>query len=84
MPSPSRILIVGGGIAGLAPGRALREQGVVPDIIERAASWPSRGTGLYLPGTAFALSERLVLRTRCSLEPSACRISESWITRDGS
>ena len=42
MPS-LRILIVGGGIAGLALGRALREQGVVPEIIERAASWPTRG-----------------------------------------
>jgi len=44
-----RILIVGGGIAGLALGRALRAQGVVPEIIERAASWPAAGTGLYLP-----------------------------------
>jgi 2-polyprenyl-6-methoxyphenol hydroxylase-like FAD-dependent oxidoreductase len=49
MPSHFRILIVGGGIAGLALGRALREQGVVPEIIERAASWPAAGTGLYLP-----------------------------------
>jgi 2-polyprenyl-6-methoxyphenol hydroxylase-like FAD-dependent oxidoreductase len=46
----TRILIVGGGIAGLALGRALREQGVLPEIIERAASWPTGGTGLYLPG----------------------------------
>ena len=38
---PLRILIVGGGIAGLALGRALAEQGVVLEIIERAASWPT-------------------------------------------
>ena len=50
MPAPSRILIVGGGIAGLALGRALRQQGFVPEIIERAALWPAGGTGLYLPG----------------------------------
>jgi 2-polyprenyl-6-methoxyphenol hydroxylase-like FAD-dependent oxidoreductase len=50
MPAPSRILIVGGGIAGLALGRALRKQGFGPEIIERAASWPAGGTGLYLPG----------------------------------
>lgn len=50
MPSTPRVLIVGGGIAGLALARALREQGVVPEIIERAASWPTRGTGLFLPG----------------------------------
>jgi cation diffusion facilitator CzcD-associated flavoprotein CzcO len=42
MPAPSRILIVGGGIAGLALGRALREQGFVPEIIERAVSWRGR------------------------------------------
>ena len=50
MLAASRILIVGGGIAGLALGRALRKQGFVPEIIERAASWPAGGTGLYLPG----------------------------------
>ena len=50
MPAPSRILIVGGGIAGLALGRALRAQGFDPEIIERAAAWPASGTGLYLPG----------------------------------
>jgi 2-polyprenyl-6-methoxyphenol hydroxylase-like FAD-dependent oxidoreductase len=48
--TPSRVLIVGGGIAGLALGRALRQRGFAPEIIERAASWPTTGTGLYLPG----------------------------------
>jgi 2-polyprenyl-6-methoxyphenol hydroxylase-like FAD-dependent oxidoreductase len=60
MPS-LRILIVGGGIAGLALGRALREQGVVLEIIERAASWPTRGTGLYLPGNGVRALEALGL-----------------------
>jgi 2-polyprenyl-6-methoxyphenol hydroxylase-like FAD-dependent oxidoreductase len=50
MPAPSRILIVGGGIAGLALGRALHRHGFVPEIVERATSWPATGTGLYLPG----------------------------------
>jgi 2-polyprenyl-6-methoxyphenol hydroxylase-like FAD-dependent oxidoreductase len=45
-----RILIVGGGIAGLALGRALRERGFAPEIIERTRSWSTPGTGLYLPG----------------------------------
>jgi 2-polyprenyl-6-methoxyphenol hydroxylase-like FAD-dependent oxidoreductase len=64
----TRILIVGGGIAGLALGRALREQGVVPEIIERAASWPTGGTGLYLPGNgvralgALGLADKLMAR----------------------
>ena len=59
MRSHSRILIVGGGIAGLALGRALREQGVGSEIIERATSWPTRGTGLYLPGNGVRALEVL-------------------------
>jgi 2-polyprenyl-6-methoxyphenol hydroxylase-like FAD-dependent oxidoreductase len=50
MPAPKRILIVGGGIAGLALGRGLRQHGFLPDIVERAASWSAAGTGLYIPG----------------------------------
>ena len=71
MPAPSRILIVGGGIAGLALGRALREQGFVPEIIERAASWPAGGTGLYLPGNgvralgALGLADKVLARAVC-------------------
>lgn len=47
-----RILIVGGGIAGLAMARALELQGFSPDLIERRAGAPQGGTGLYLPGNA--------------------------------
>ena len=70
MPS-LRILIIGGGIAGLALGRALREQGVVSEFIERAASWPTRGTGLYLPGNgiralgALGLANAVLARAVC-------------------
>jgi 2-polyprenyl-6-methoxyphenol hydroxylase-like FAD-dependent oxidoreductase len=68
VPAPSRILIVGGGIAGLALGRALRERGFVPEIVERAASWPAGGTGLYLPGNgvralgALGLADKVLAR----------------------
>jgi 2-polyprenyl-6-methoxyphenol hydroxylase-like FAD-dependent oxidoreductase len=71
MPTPSRILIVGGGIAGLTLGRALREQGFIPEIIERAASWPAGGTGVYLPGNgvralgALGFADKLLARAVC-------------------
>ena len=71
MPALSRILIVGGGIAGLALGRALREQGFVPEIIERAASCQAGGTGLYLPGNgvralgALGLADKVLARAVC-------------------
>jgi len=57
--STLRILIVGGGIAGLGLCRALLQQGVVPDIIERVSSWPSGGTGLYIPGNGVRALEAL-------------------------
>jgi FAD-dependent urate hydroxylase len=44
-----RILIVGGGIAGLATARAFHQRGFRPQIIERAAEWPEAGTGMYMP-----------------------------------
>lgn len=47
-----RILIVGGGIAGLAMARALEQRGFRPDLIERKADALQGGTGLYLPGNA--------------------------------
>jgi 2-polyprenyl-6-methoxyphenol hydroxylase-like FAD-dependent oxidoreductase len=71
MSTPSRILIVGGGIAGLALARALHQQGVVSEIVERAASWPAGGTGLYLPGNgvralaALGLADKVLARAVC-------------------
>lgn len=71
MPGALRILIVGGGIAGLGLCRALQQQGVVPDIIERVASWPSSGTGLYIPGNgvraleALGLADQVLARAVC-------------------
>jgi len=44
-----RILIVGGGIAGLSAATALRRQGFSPELVERSATWPSIGAGINLP-----------------------------------
>jgi FAD-dependent urate hydroxylase len=53
-PSPDtrRVLIVGGGIAGLALARTLASTGVSLDLIERERVWRPAGTGIYLPGNA--------------------------------
>ena len=40
-----RILVVGGGLAGLALARALDEAGFAPQVIERAAGWQVSGAG---------------------------------------
>jgi FAD-dependent urate hydroxylase len=47
-----RVLIVGGGIAGLALARMLARAGVSLELIEREPAWRPSGTGMYLPGNA--------------------------------
>jgi 2-polyprenyl-6-methoxyphenol hydroxylase-like FAD-dependent oxidoreductase len=47
-----RVLVVGGGIAGLATARALLRRGIEPDVVERAAAWSHPGAGMYLPANA--------------------------------
>jgi 2-polyprenyl-6-methoxyphenol hydroxylase-like FAD-dependent oxidoreductase len=47
-----RLLIVGGGLAGLALAIALRQRGLSAAIVERASDWAATGAGLYLVGSA--------------------------------
>lgn len=47
-----RVLVVGGGIAGLATARALLRHGVECDVVERSVAWSHPGTGMYLPANA--------------------------------
>lgn len=47
-----RVLVVGAGIAGLAVARALHQEGITPDVVEKASDWTAAGAGLFLPGNA--------------------------------
>jgi 2-polyprenyl-6-methoxyphenol hydroxylase-like FAD-dependent oxidoreductase len=47
-----RVLIVGGGIAGLALAPLLAGRGFSVEVVERAPEWQPAGTGLYLTGNA--------------------------------
>jgi 2-polyprenyl-6-methoxyphenol hydroxylase-like FAD-dependent oxidoreductase len=49
---PRRVLVIGGGIAGLAAARALLQRGIEADVVERAAGWSHPGTGMYLPANS--------------------------------
>jgi 2-polyprenyl-6-methoxyphenol hydroxylase-like FAD-dependent oxidoreductase len=53
-----RILVVGGGLAGLALARALDEAGFAPQVIERAAGWQVSGAGMYLQANGVRPCER--------------------------
>lgn len=47
MANVDRILIVGGGIAGLSLATALHRQGYSPELIERSTAWPAVGAGVW-------------------------------------
>ena len=47
-----RVVIAGGGIAGLSLARALVQAGHDPLVIERNTKWPATGTAHYLPTNA--------------------------------
>ncbi len=57
-----RILIVGGGIAGLTAATALRQRGYAPQLIERGAAWPTIGAGINLPANGVRVLRTLGLR----------------------
>ena len=46
MVDAERILIVGGGIAGLCLATALHQQGFTAELVERGRSWPAVGAGI--------------------------------------
>ncbi len=50
--SENRVLVVGGGIAGLAMARALGQRGVRVAVVERLPGPSDSGLGLNLPGNA--------------------------------
>jgi 2-polyprenyl-6-methoxyphenol hydroxylase-like FAD-dependent oxidoreductase len=55
MAKVERILIVGGGIAGLTAAIALRQHGFNPELIEREPTWQAVGAGIALLGLGTAV-----------------------------
>jgi 2-polyprenyl-6-methoxyphenol hydroxylase-like FAD-dependent oxidoreductase len=49
MADIERILIVGGGIAGLSLATALGRAGLTAELVERSTTWPAIGSGINLP-----------------------------------
>ncbi|WP_343559213.1 FAD-dependent monooxygenase [Kiloniella sp. b19] len=54
-----KILVCGGGIAGLSATIALQQQGHQVSLIERSENWQTFGAGLHLPGNSEPLLKHL-------------------------
>jgi 2-polyprenyl-6-methoxyphenol hydroxylase-like FAD-dependent oxidoreductase len=61
MADIERILIVGGGIAGLSVATALHRQGFTPELVERSTTWPAVGAGINLPANGVRVLRALGL-----------------------
>ena len=65
MPQTSKVLIVGGGIGGLVAARALSQQGVTVDLIERDPQWTVYGVGIIQPNNALRALDKVGLASAC-------------------
>lgn len=73
MARVERVLIVGGGIAGLSLAIALRQRGLSAEIVERADEGAGSGAGLYLVG--------LGTRALAALGLADAAVREGYINR---
>lgn len=59
MTDLERILIVGGGIAGLTLATALHQQGFTAELVERSPTWQTTGAGIMLHGNGVRILRTL-------------------------
>lgn len=82
MTDPGRVLIAGGGIAGLAARRALSRRNIPSLTLERRASQADAGLAINLPGNAVRALDRLGLLDRLRTVGSPVRRREYRTERD--
>lgn len=64
MTISSKILVIGGGFAGMTAALQLSRQGFAVDLVEIDAGWRSYGAGISLHGATFRLLQQLGLLER--------------------
>lgn len=65
MPVVSKVLVIGGGIGGLAAARALRLKGISVDLIEKEPRWTVYGVGIIQPNNFLRAMARIGLAQAC-------------------
>ncbi|HEY7092544.1 MAG TPA: FAD-dependent monooxygenase [Ktedonobacterales bacterium] len=73
MAQVERMLIVGGGIAGLALATALQRQGGAVELVERSPTWPAVGAGIALHANGGRMLRALGLGA--AIEQASARFS---------
>ena len=81
MNTGRRVLIAGGGIAGLSLARALQDAGHDPLVIERSQEWPATNAAHYLPTNAIRALDQLGLGE--AVAAAAHPISRQRVTGTG-
>jgi 2-polyprenyl-6-methoxyphenol hydroxylase-like FAD-dependent oxidoreductase len=81
MNTGRRVLIAGGGIAGLSLARALQDAGHDPLVIERSQEWPATNAAHYLPTNATRALDQLGLGE--AVAAAAHPISRQRVTGTG-
>lgn len=80
MSSPERILIAGGGIAGLTLSIALRRRGIPCELVERSPTWEAPGAGILLHANGMRVLRDLGVGAGVELEGA---LAHSWEFSDG-
>ena len=65
MPTPEKLLIVGGGIAGMALAIGLKRAGIGSEIVEISSHWTVGGLGIGLGGPALRALKAIGLLDEC-------------------
>ena len=81
-PDSLRVIIVGGGIAGLSAAIALRQRGHDPVVLERASRLEAAGAGITLFGNAMNALDRLGV-AEAIRAAGACASHSAILTSDG-
>jgi 2-polyprenyl-6-methoxyphenol hydroxylase-like FAD-dependent oxidoreductase len=74
-----RILIAGGGIAGLTLAAALRQRGFAPELVERSSEWKTVGAGIAVQPNGLRALHALGAGTNVE---QAGTVIRHWLFRD--
>lgn len=79
MSAVKRVLVVGGGMAGLSATLALRQNDVEVDVVEENPKWDVYGVGIIQPANALRALDALGLAEACVEQGHLIRGDKTWL-----